>query len=394
MSSEQKRQLFVLFLTLFMVMVGFGIILPILPFYAQSMGASATHLGLLFAIFSLMQFIFSPIWGRYSDKVGRRPVLILGLLGMALSFVLFGLARALWMLYAARMLGGLLSSAVLPVTMAYVADSTLEGQRGRGMGLMGAAMSLGLIFGPGLGGFLGELSPALPFFVAAALTLLVSGFAALCLPESLREAEGASAQNEARGKLLKALKSPVGAILLLGFISQLAFASLFGVFALFAEAKLGFGEGEMGLIFVAIGVIGAIGQGLLVGRSIGRWGEERVIQAGLFLSGIGFLSIILAYDLLSLIALTGVMALGTALLSPAISALISKRTPPDRQGSIMGLLNSFQSLGRIAGPLLSGAAFDLLGYQYPYLIAGGLFLLTWLGSGAMLAPGRDQPSIT
>jgi DHA1 family multidrug resistance protein-like MFS transporter len=403
MNPQQKRQLFVLFLTLFMVMVGFGIILPILPFYAQSMGASATHLGLLFAIFSLMQFLFSPIWGRYSDRVGRRPVLILGLLGMAISFVLFGMAQALWMLYAARLLGGLLSSAVLPVTMAYVADSTQHGQRGQGMGLMGAAMSLGLIFGPGLGGFLGELSPALPFFVAAGLTMLVAGFASIYLPESLSGVEGpSSGRSAAKSRLLQALHSPVGAILLLGFISQFAFASLFGVFALFAEAKLGFGEGEMGLIFVAIGIIGALGQGLLVGRSIGRWGEERVIQAGLLLSGIGFLSVILAYDLVSLIMLTGLMTLGTALLSPAISALISKRTPPDRQGSIMGVLNSYQSLGRIAGPLLSGVAFDLLGYQYPYLIAGALFLLTWLGSGMMLNHHRtavgggshDQASTT
>jgi len=393
MNTQQKRQLIILFLTLLMVMVGFGIVLPLMPFYAESMGASATHLGLLFATYSLMQFLFSPLWGRYSDRVGRRPVLILGLTGMALSFVLFGLAQALWMLYAARVLGGLLSSAVLPAAMAYVADSTAEGQRGHGMALMGAAMGLGMIFGPAIGGFLGEFSPALPFFVAAGLALLVAGFAASFLPESLgsqRKSYGPG-EGSAHGQLLRALRSPAGLILILGFLSQLAFAGFFGTFALFAEAKLGFGESQMGALFVAMGIVGVLVQGMIVGRMIARWGEARVIQMGLVLSGIGFLSMLLAYDLTSLIALTGIMGLGSALLGPAISALVSKRTLPEQQGTIMGVLNSYHSLGRIVGPLLGGVVFDALGYQYPYVMAGVLFFLIWLGSGALLGPQIKTP---
>jgi len=400
MNPQQKRQMIVLFLTLLMVMVGFGIILPIMPFYAQSMGASATHLGLLFATYSLMQFIFSPLWGRYSDRVGRRPVLIVGLMGMALSFVLFGLAQALWMLYAARVLGGLLSSAILPTAMAYVADSTDPKRRGKGMGLMGAAMALGMIFGPAIGGFLGGLSPSVPFFVAAGLTILVAGFAALFLPESLSLQERSHARREGfrksliyYGQLFRPLRNPVGSILILGFLSQLAFASLFGTFALFAEAKLGFGEEEMGVLFVAMGLIGALGQGLLVGRAIGRWGEGRVIQIGLTVSGFGFLSLLLAYDLKSLIALASLMGMGNALLMPAISSLASKRTSPDQQGNVMGVLNSYQSLGRIVGPLLGGLVFDLLGYQYPYVMGGAIFLAVWLGSGLLLGPSRLTPSI-
>jgi len=399
MNPQQKRQMIVLFLTLLMVMVGFGIILPIMPFYAQSMGASATHLGLLFATYSLMQFIFSPLWGRYSDRVGRRPVLIVGLMGMALSFVLFGLAQALWMLYAARVLGGLLSSAVLPTAMAYVADSTDPKRRGKGMGLMGAAMALGMIFGPAIGGFLGGLSPSVPFFAAAGLTILVAGFATLFLPESLSLQERAQTRRQGRqrgtahGRLFALLYSPVGPLLILAFLSQLAFASLFGTFALFAEAKLGFGEEEMGVLFVAMGLIGALGQGLLVGRAIGRWGEGRVIQIGLTVSGFGFLSLLLAYDLQSLIALASLMGMGNALLMPAISSLASKRTSPDQQGNVMGVLNSYQSLGRIVGPLLGGLVFDLLGYQYPYVMGGAIFLAVWLGSGLLLGPSRLTPSI-
>jgi multidrug resistance protein len=387
MSSQAKRQLVLLFLTLLIVMVGFGIILPILPFFAQSMGASATHLGLLFACFSLMQFISSPLWGGYSDRIGRRPVLLLGLVGMALSFVLFGLAQSLWMLFAARILGGLLSSSVVPAAMAYVADSTRKEQRGRSMGLMGAAMGVGLVFGPALGGFLGALSPATPFFVAAGLTLLVAAFASFFLPESLQKRSipavpsplDRTSSASAFGDLFRAVRGSVGFLLILGFISNFAIASLFGTFALFAEAQFGFGEKEMGAVFVTLGLISALGQGFFVGRMIQRWTEERVIHIGLVVSGVGFLSLLLAYDLVSLMVCTAVLSLGTALLGPALSSLVSQRTPADQQGTIMGVLNSYGSLGRILGPLLGGVVFDVLGHSAPFVISGFLFLLTWLG---------------
>jgi DHA1 family multidrug resistance protein-like MFS transporter len=398
MNAQQRRQLILLSLTLLMVMVGFGIILPIMPFYAQSMGASATHLGLLFAGFSLMQFIFSPLWGRYSDRMGRRPVLLLGLTGMALSFVLFGLAQALWMLYAARILGGVLSSSVLPAAMAYVADSTEPEQRGQGMGVMGAAMGLGLIFGPAIGGFLGAFHPAMPFFVAAGLTLLVAGFAAFFLPESLKRPTRESLPEEserdrtpsAYGALWQALRAPVGLILILGFISNFALASLFGTFALFAAAKFGYGEREMGTIFVALGLISALSQGVLVGRMIRRWAEGRVIHVGLMASGIGFLGMIFAFDLSSLIGMTLIIGWGSSLLGPAISSLASQRTSSDQQGTIMGVLNSYGSLGRIVGPLLGGVVFDLLGSSAPFVMSGALFLLTWLGFSMLR--GRPDPS--
>ena len=395
MNAQQKRQLAILFLTLLMVMVGFGIIIPVMPFYAESMGASATQLGLLFASFSLMQFLFSPLWGRYSDRIGRRPVLLLGLTGMAISFVLIGLSQALWMLFAARILGGVISSSLLPSAMAYVADSTPPQQRGQAMGLMGAAMGLGMIFGPAIGGFLGAFSPAMPFFVAAGLTIIVALFAALFLPESLpsqaREEVHARPQQgyrppSAYSQLFHALRSPVGLLLMLGFLSTMALASLFGIFALFAQAKFGFGESEMGAIFVALGIISALGQGVLVGRMISRWAEERVIQVSLVLSGFGFLGLTLAYDLASLIGLTALLGLGTSLLGAPLTSLISQRTPPDQQGTIMGVFNSYQSLGRIVGPLLGGVVFDLWGPEYPFVMAGVVFLLTWLGSSMLLSP--------
>jgi MFS family permease len=307
---------------------------------------------------------------------------------MALSFVLFGLAQALWMLYAARVLGGLLSSAVLPTAMAYIADSTSTEQRGRSMGLLGAAMGLGMIFGPAIGGFLGDLAPSIPFFVAAGLTVAVAGFTAVALPESLSETVRAqaraagNARTSAHGQLLHALRGPTGLLLVLGFLSQFALASLFGTFALFAEAKLGFGEGEMGALFTAMGLVGALGQGLLVGRAIHLFGEARVVQIGLLMSGVGFWSMLLAYDLPSLMAFIGILGLGSSLLGPALTSLLSKRTRPEQQGAVMGVFNSYQSLGRILGPIVGGVFFDALGYASPYVFGGALFL----GSSAMLRP--------
>ncbi len=406
MNPQQKKQLFVLFLTLLVVMIGFGIILPIMPFYAQSLGATATHLGLLFATYSLMQFLFSPLWGRLSDRVGRKPILLVGLAGMAVSFVLFGFAQTLWMLFAARLLGGLLSSAVLPTAMAYVADSTGHRHRGKGMGLMGAAMGLGMIFGPAIGGFLGA-NPTVPFLVAAGLALLVVGFAAVFLPESLgrevRDRIRSQSQSQPPGsvhtRVLRELRGPLGPLLGLSFLSQAAFASMFGTFALFTEAKLGFGEAQMGAVFAVMGLVGALGQGILAGRAIAAWGEERVTQIGLLVSGVGFWSLLLSYDLVSLLVLASGMGLGGALITPAISALLSKRTPPERQGAILGVFHSFQSLGRIAGPLGGGLVFDLLGYAFPYVLAGGLFLFLGLtanlftrsqGTGARSAPSPSS----
>lgn len=398
MKRAQRRQLTILFATLFLVMVGLGIIIPILPFYAESMGATATHLGVLFAVYALMQFLFSPYWGRYSDRVGRRPVLMIGLIGLSISLVLFGLAWELWMLYVARVMGGVLSSAILPTVRAYIADSTTPEQRGQGMGMLGAAAGLGMIFGPVIGSFLGEWDPEIPFYVTAGLGALMAGFAAVFLPESLRprsqgEAERLALPREgdvSRNKLTSALRSPVGPILILGFLVHFAFANLLSTLALFLEAKLGFGETQMGFVFMAMMGIMAPTQGLAVGRAIQRWGEGPTIRAGLVLGGLGFLGLLLAFDLTSLLALSVLIGIGLALLMPSINSLTSKRSPEEEQGAMLGVLNSYQSLGRVAGPILGGATFDLLGYGSPYIVAGALFGLLVPLSGRLLGTGAKR----
>lgn len=196
-----NRNLAILFFTMAVVMLGFGIIIPILPFYAENLGANGTALGVLMAIFSVMQFIFSPIWGGLSDRIGRKPVILIGVLGNALAQLFFGLSTSLWMLIAARALSGILSSATLPTTMAYISDSTSEKNRGGGMGIIGAAMGVGMILGPGIGGWAGSYSLSMPFYVAAALSTAALVLVWWVLPESL-PAEKRSAKTAYAGPQL------------------------------------------------------------------------------------------------------------------------------------------------------------------------------------------------
>lgn len=372
----------ILFLTMFIVMVGFGVIMPILPFYAERMGATATHLGLLFASYSLVQFFFAPMWGQLSDRIGRKPVILIGLVGFGLSFFLFGLANSLWMLFAARILGGILSAATLPTVMAYIADTTDLESRGSGMGLMGAAMGMGVTFGPVIGGFLGEYSASLPFYFSAVLALVVSVFAFFFLPESRRAVERQNARAATRrrsglAEVVVAVSGPIGFILILAFLASFASANLQGTFALFAQAHLGFGETEMGIVFGVMGVVMALTQGLLVGPFINRWGEERMIQLGLISSAVGFIAFLATFNMTSMIIVMAVMGVGNAAMRPAVNSLASKRTPADAQGHVMGVVNSYNSLGRVFGPVVGGIIFDLLGYQWPYIVGAIFFVLIW-----------------
>jgi multidrug resistance protein len=385
MRTTNRHAVIILFLTMFIVMVGFGVIMPILPFYAESMGATATHLGLLFASYSVVQFIFSPIWGQMSDRVGRKPMILLGLIGFGVSFFLFGMATSLWMLFAARLLGGILSAATLPTVMAYIADTTDEKGRGGGMGILGAAMGMGITFGPVIGGFLGEQSPSLPFYFSALLALAVAVFAFFLLPESrsMEQRQQSRATPRRRSNIVEvvlALRGPIGFILVLAFLASFASANLEGTFALFSEAHLGFGESEMGLVFGTMGIVMALTQGLLVGRFINRWGEERMIQVGLLSSALGFICLVATFNMASILFVIAIMGLGNATMRPAVNSLASKLVSADEQGSAMGVVNSYNSLGRVFGPVVGGVLFDAFGYQWPYIVGSVLFFLILSGS--------------
>ena len=396
--STNRRSLTLLFLTMFTVMLGFGVIMPILPFYAENMGANATALGLLFATYSIVQFLTSPVWGQISDRIGRKPPLLIGLLGFSLSFFLFGLATELWMLFAARILGGLLSAATLPAVMAYIADTTDEEHRGSGMGILGASMGLGVTFGPVIGGFLGEYSPQLPFFFSAGVGVIVASVMFFVLPESLppevRELRVTSERpNLGMRNVVYALSGQLGFVMVLAFLASFASANLEATFALFTQVGLGFGEAELGIIFGVMGITMALTQGLLVGPTINLWGEPRMIQIGLVASAAGYVLLLFAFDLLTVILIMAVMGVGNAAMRPAINSLVSKRTLPSHQGNMMGVVNSYNSLGRIFGPIVGGVLFDTLGYQSPFIFGALIFVVTYILSIRLFRMDQAQTDL-
>jgi DHA1 family multidrug resistance protein-like MFS transporter len=403
MKTTNRRNLYILAFTLVVVMLGFGTVIPIMPFYVENLGAGGMELGLLVASYAVMRLIFGPLWGNLSDRVGRKPVLMIGIFGYGITMILFGLATQLWMLFVFRILSGILSSATSPTTMAYIGDSTPEEERGQGMGILGAAVGVGTIVGPGLGGLLGSEDLALPFFIAGGMSFLSLLLIWLLLPESLPAAARRNPKEKSRfqfSRMWRVLSGSIGSLLLMAFLASFGLTTFFGIFGLYALEKYSSGPDAVGVIMMVFGMVTALSQGLLVGPLTRRWGEAAVIQGTLVVTAASFLAISQADTYMIFLFAIGLFTLATALLAPAVSALTSRRTVLE-QGLTMGLSNAAQSLGRIVGPLLGGIAFDLY-LEYPNYIgaavmfAGFLISLIWLKSddpAGVLSDGVD-PSTT
>ena len=386
MQTSNRKNLFILSFTLVVVTLGFGLVIPIIPFYMENMGAGGTELGLLVASYAFMRLIFAPIWGSFSDRIGRKPIMMIGIFGYGLTMVLFGLATELWMLFAARILSGILSSATSPTTMAYIGDSTSEEDRGWGMGILGAAVGLGTIFGPALGGLLAGESLSTPFIIAGAMSMLALILIATLLPESLpkesRQPVGKKIPIPELRLWWQALSSPIGILLVLAFILTCGLMVFYGIFGLYALEKFNYGPKEVGIIFMVVGLVSAITQGGLTGPITRRWGESPVIKIGMLGSALAFILMSLAENYWSLLITIGLFVFTTSILTPAVSSLTSKRAAT-QQGMAMGLSNSFMSLGRIAGPLWAGFVLDL-NLIYPFISGavvmsiGFIVSLVWL----------------
>lgn len=360
---ETKKALPILFAVMFLVMVGFGIIIPVMPFYAEEIGASPTQLGLLMAVYSLMQLLFAPIWGRISDRIGRKPVMMIGIFGLAVSFFLMGFSTELWMLFAARIIGGILSSANMPTVMAYVADITSEADRGKGMGIIGASVGLGFIFGPAIGGVFSQESLHIPFYLAGFSALLTFLLVMFVLKESLTP-EQRSIQSKERTSIFKAFQGPVSILFILQWFVSLSLSGLEATFAYFAYEKANLGSVQLGYIFMIMGFAGALVQGGLVGRLTKKFGEGFVIQLGIFISIIGFALILLVDSFTTAAIYLTIFGIGNGFIRPSVSSLLTK-TSTAGHGSTTGLLSSFDSLGRIIGPPLGGWLFSItIGLPY------------------------------
>ncbi|WP_461202535.1 MFS transporter [Anoxybacillus sp. TBDG-1] len=354
---NDRRYLPLLFVVMFLVMMGFGIIIPVLPFYAENIGATPTQLGWLMAVYSFMQFLFAPMWGKLSDRYGRKPMLLIGIFGLALSFFLFALATKLWMLFAARIIGGFLSAATMPTAMAYVADVTTEENRGKGMGIIGAAVGLGFIFGPAIGGVFSKHSLTVPFWIAGSLALITTVFVFFFLHESLPKEKRVNTQ-KTHPSLMSALQSPLARLYVLQLIVTFSLAGLEATFAYFAAKRAGLSSTELGYIFMIMGLAGAIVQGGMLGKLIQSFGEGTVIRAGLFLSALGFSLILFIHNFWTAALYLTIFGIGNGVIRPCVSALLTKHTT-DGQGSATGILSSFDSLGRIGGPAIAGWLFTV-----------------------------------
>ncbi len=376
----KRSPLVIIFFTVFIDLVGFGIVLPLLPFYAQIFGATALLVGLLSTSFSLMQFLFAPLWGRISDRIGRRPIILLGLLGSSVSYLVFGLANSLLLLFLSRILAGI-AGANISTAQAYIADSTPPERRAKGMGLIGAAYGLGFIFGPAIGGTLSHYGYSVPAYFASVLALCNCLAAYFLLPESLNSPNRTFAGRQGLNfaGIQRGLRHPeLGAFFACFFISTFAFANLESTFALMTQKRFGLDARHNGYLFAYIGVLITIMQGALIGRLVKRFGERKLVVTGLFsmIFGLGLLpfSSSLQYLLLVLVALT----FGSGVTNPSITSLISQITGAEDQGGILGVGQSLASLARILGPVWGGFTFDRFGFQYPY-ITGGIFMAVAFG---------------
>jgi DHA1 family multidrug resistance protein-like MFS transporter len=351
------------------------------------MGAGGSVFGLLVATSAITELLFGPLWGSVSDRVGRKPILMIGMLGYGLSMLLFGLSTELWMLFASRALSGVLSAATLSTAMAYIGDSTGEKERGGGMGTLGGAAGLGVILGPGLGGWLASDSLAMPFFIAAGMSLISLLLIALLLPETLpseaRKGKGKINLVDFR-ELWRAARSPIGNLLILIFLGTIGTSNFESIFSLYALEVLGYGPEQIGAILMVVGFVAVIGRGLLTGLATQRWGEPRVIKAALLAGSITFIFLLFAKSQIAVLLTIGLFVLITAFFRPAVHSLTSQRATVG-QGAAMGLSNSFVSLGRVVGPIWAGMMFDV-NPNYPY-ISGAVILfmvflmsLSWLGT--------------
>ncbi len=374
------KQLGVVFTVVFIDLLGFGIVLPLLPTYAATFGVSPAAIGLLVTSFSLLQLVAVPVWGGLSDRLGRRPVLIVGLVGSTASYVMFAFAHTYWLLLVSRVVAGAMGATV-GVAQAYIADVTAPERRAHAMGMLGAAFAMGFILGPAIGGILSTHSYASAGLVAAALCAANGVAAVIWLPETPQHR---ATRPEGRVRL-----GPLAAAIAATLLLTAGWAVIHVTLPLFGSDVLRVTTRRMGMLFAFMGVISAIVQGGLVGRLAPRLGEQRLAVAGAILLGAGFALLPGARSDARLLVALGVLSAGSALASPSILSVVSRRTPPGQQGAALGLTQTASTLGRIAGPTVAGFLIGAHGVTSPFW-AGAV--LAGLGMVAALFLPRPHPA--
>ncbi|HET6837444.1 MAG TPA: MFS transporter [Gemmatimonadales bacterium] len=372
---SQFRRLAVLIAVNFVDMIGFMIVLPLLPFYALKLNATPETVGQLIAAFSIAQLVAAPLWGRMSDRYGRRPALLIGLSASAMAYVVFGFASSVWLLFLSRLVQGA-GGGTTGVAQAYVADTIEPADRARALGWLSAATSAGVMVGPAIGSFAAHLGQAAPGLVAASLCLINVFFAWKWLPESYnkRAASDGKTRKPVWHGAWMALRHPgtaIGRLLWIYGVGMLAFASMTSVLALYLGAEFGIDETTIGYIFLYVGVLSFVMRSLLLGPIVDRIGEIWAMRIGTVLLVLGLALYPLPRDLWTLALVIPLVPIGTALLFPATTSLMSRCSDPRELGTTMGVAQTFAGLARVAAPVLATIVFQRLGHGWPFYVAAG-----------------------
>ena len=388
----------VLFMAVLVDMLGFGIVIPVLPFYALEMGATALEVTLLIASFSAMQMAATPIWGRVSDTRGRRPLIIAGLFASAVSYLIFGLANSLALLLLSRLAAGA-AGGTISVAHAYIADTTKAEQRAHGMGLIGAAAGLGVMLGPAIGGFFSEISLAAPGYVAAGLCALNGIAAIFFLPESRpkeKRMAKRTGQTATIGGWARTLASPpLSTVLGVYFLGITSFTAMTALLALYFEAEFAIGAREMGFLFAIAGGVTVVVRGVVLGRLVRRFGEIATVRVGAVSLGLSLLLIPIVPAFGWAMAVVPFYAFGAGTLFPALATLTSFASDADSQGSVLGGSQLVGGLGRVAGPLWAGFLFQEIAPDTPFHVAAALTALALILSARIpntLQSRRGEPA--
>ncbi len=411
-----KKALGLIFLTVFIDLIGFGLIIPVMPSYAKELHASDFAVGLLIAAYSLMQLLFAPFWGRLSDHVGRRPILLFSLAASSLGYLIWGMSGSLTALFLSRLVQGA-GNANIPVAQAYVADITTAENRAKGMGLIGAAFGLGFVLGPALGGFLispvcqSGLSALIPGFsqsghlaglqmigfVAAGISLIDLVLTFFLLPEPDKRSSAGSERFSLNPTFyLETLNNQkLQVSLLIFFLSTFAFANMEATIVLFTQQKFKFSPFENSLMFTYIGLLIVFVQGGMIHRLAKKYGEKHLIAIGTTLVGLGLLLIPftpISHNLMLLALALAFLAFGSGINNPSNQSLLSKLAPVDKMGGILGVGQSLSTFGRILGPIIGAAAFQYLGTGSPYYI-GAVVMMVAFALSFVLPKVNEQSKV-
>ena len=368
-----RKALWVLMTAAFVDMLGFAMIFPLLPFYALRLGGQAWIVGPLVASFSIAQLASSPLWGRVSARYGRRPVMLIGMTGAGLAYLIFGFANSIWLLFASRIVQGL-GGGTTGVIQAYVSDATNPAQRARGLGWLSAATNAGVMIGPAIGSLASHLGPAAPGIVAASLCAVNVLFAWAYLPES-RPSHARGAPTSIRTAVLRVILHPTAPqprLIWIYAVGMGAFASLSAVVALYFKFRFGVTEKTIGYVFLYMGALAVVLRAVILGWLVDRFGETRVMRMGTVLLALGMLLYPLPRTIFQMALVLALVPIGTALLFPAVTALVSHESDPHEVGQTMGVQQAFGGVARVAGPLWSAPVFQLLGPSVPFLIASAV----------------------